>query len=53
MKTELQTGTSTYQEEKKEKWTHSPKLQNKRLPYFAFTITFQKPPTVRLKYNFK
>ena len=40
--------TSTSQGEKKENKTHSPKLQNECLLYFAFTIAFYKLPSARL-----
>ena len=53
MKSKPQTGTSIYQEEKKENEIHSPKLQNECLLYFTFTITFHKLPTVRVNYNVK
>ena len=48
MKSKPQTRTSTYQEEKKRKTELLPKLQNKCLLYFAFTIALYKLPTVRL-----
>ena len=47
MKSEPRARTSTHKEEKKE--NYSPKLQNKCLLYFAFTIAFHKLPNVKLK----